>query len=78
MNLAGHSMLDFWVDFKAQVANLSLFVSQKKCCSIPAARAVVPVDPSRIRQQQPANPWGDNTSQNLPDAAGLCVGLGSS
>lgn len=28
-NLAGHSMLDFWVDFKAQVANLSLFVSQK-------------------------------------------------
>lgn len=71
MTLAGHSTLRFWVDFKAQVANLSFVVSQKNSNPMPAARAV---NPSRIRKQQPANHWRDDTSQKLPGAASLGVG----
>lgn len=71
MNLAGHSIVGFWVDFKAPAANLAFVVSQKISIPMPAARAVTPTTPSRIRKQQPANHWWDDTSQNLLDAASL-------
>lgn len=74
MNLAGRSIAGFWEEFKAPAANLSFAVSQKISIPMPAARAVTPVTPSRIRKQQPANHWWDDTSQNLLDAASLGTG----